>query len=112
MALKLFGFEITRQGEQAEELLPSPVQPNIEDGAINIQTGEHFGIFVDLDGSYRSEVDLLTKYRTMVMQPEMESAVEDIINEAIVHDEKGKIVDIELDDLKGISDDIKTMIRR
>ncbi len=63
MALKLWGFEIKRQGEDAEQMLPTPVNPQIEDGAINIQTGAHYGIFVDLDGSYRSEVDLLTKYR-------------------------------------------------
>jgi hypothetical protein len=106
---KLFGFQIKRAADE-EALHPSPVTPNLEDGAINIQTGAHYGIYVDLDGSYRTEVDLISKYRTMSMQPEMESAVEDIINEAIVHDEDGQVLKIELDDLKQ-PDNIKKMIR-
>src|SRR5208282_5054708 len=97
MALKLFGFEIKRQDEKP--VPESVVSPALDDGAININSGAHFGIYVDLDGTYRSEVDLLSKYRTMAMQPEMENAIDDIINEAIVHDDHGKVVQIELDDL-------------
>lgn len=106
---KLFGFEITRK-DKGQSLPQSPVTPNLEDGAINIQSGAHYGIYVDLDGTYRTEVDLISKYRTMSMQPEMENAIEDIINEAIVHDEDGKTVKIELEDLKQ-PDNIKKMIR-
>jgi hypothetical protein len=106
---RLFGFKITR-GDEDDSLPESAVTPNLEDGAINIQTGAHYGIYVDLDGTYRTEVDLITKYRTMSMQPEMESAIEDIINEAIVHDEEGNIVRIELENLKQ-PDNIKKMIR-
>ena len=107
--IKLFGFRIVRD-EDEESLAPTPVTPQLEDGAINIQTGAHYGIYVDLDGSYRTEIDLITKYRTMAMQPEMETAVEDIINEAIVHDNRGQIVKIDLDDLDQ-PDSIKKMIR-
>jgi hypothetical protein len=106
---RLFGFTITRSNED-ESLPESPITPNLEDGAINIQTGAHYGIYVDLDGTYRTEVDLITKYRTMSMQPEMESAIEDIVNEAIVHDDQGNVVTIELEDLK-VEDKIKKMIR-
>jgi hypothetical protein len=109
MAIKLFGFQIVRAGEE-EVLAPTPVTPQIEDGAINIQTGAHYGIYVDLDGSYRTEVDLITKYRTMSMQPEMETAIEDIVNEAIVHDSHGEVVKISLDKLDQ-PDNIKKMIR-
>jgi hypothetical protein len=108
LAIKLFGFKIVRSEEEA--LPPSPVTPQLEDGAINIQTGAHYGIYVDLDGSYRTEVDLITKYRTMAMQPEIESAVEDIINEAIVHDERGETVKIVMDELPQ-PDNIKKLIR-
>jgi len=107
--IKLFGFRIVRD-EDGEELLPSPVTPQLEDGAINVQTGAHYGIYVDLDGSYRTEIDLITKYRTMAMQPEMETAIEDIVNEAIVHDNRGHIVKIDLDELDQ-PDSIKKMIR-
>jgi len=111
MAIKLFGFKILRGDEEDQQLAPTPVTPQLEDGAINIQTGAHYGIYVDLDGSYRTEVDLITKYRTMAMQPEMETAIEDIINEAIVHDNHGQICKIVLDDLKQ-PDKIKSLIRQ
>ena len=106
--IKLFGFVIKR--DEPDEMPESVVSPALDDGAVNINSGAHYGIYVDLDGSYRSEVDLLSKYRTMAMQPEMENAIDDIINEAIVHDEHGKTVKIELDDLDQ-PDNIKKMIR-
>jgi hypothetical protein len=112
MALKFFGFELVRNSQKSDEQeqLPSVVTPQTEDGSINIQSGSHYGIYVDLDGTYRSEVDLITKYRTMAMQPEIESAIEDIINESIVHDTRGETVKIVLDELKQ-PDKIKKMIR-
>ena len=108
MAIKLFGFQISR--EEDNQPPQTPISQNIEDGALNIETGGHYGIYVDLDGSYRSEVDLITKYRTMSMQPEMDAAIEDIINEAIVHDDRGQIVKIVCEELKQ-PDRIKKMIR-
>lgn len=108
MAIKLFGFQITREEDNQPPQTPIPQQ--MEDGALNIETGGHYGIYVDLDGSYRSEVDLITKYRTMSMQPEMDSAIEDIINEAIVHDDRGQVVKIVCEELKQ-PDKIKKMIR-
>jgi Bacteriophage T4-like portal protein (Gp20) len=108
MAIKLFGFEIVRKGEAS--LPPTPVTPQLEDGSINIQTGAHYGIYVDLDGSYRTEVDLITKYRTMSMQPEIEAAIEDIVNEAIVHDNRAETVKIVVDELNQ-PERIKKLIR-
>lgn len=122
---RLWGWSLTRQakgggslpsqdtsgGQQnPQRLQQTPVTPTMEDGAINVQMGAHYGIYVDLDGSYRSEVDLLSKYRTMAMQPEMENAIDDIVNEAIVHDEKEVAVKIDLDKLKQ-PDSIKGKIR-
>jgi len=108
MAIKLFGFQISRGDDNQPP--QTPIAPQMEDGALNIETGGHYGIYVDLDGSYRSEVDLITKYRTMSMQPEMDGAIEDIINEAIVHDDRGQIVKIVCEELKQ-PDRIKKMIR-
>ncbi len=106
--IKLFGFQISREEDNTPP--QTPISQQMEDGALNIETGGHYGIYVDLDGSYRSEVDLITKYRTMSMQPEMDSAIEDIINEAIVHDDRGQIVKIVCEELKQ-PDRIKKMIR-
>jgi hypothetical protein len=99
--MNIFGFEILRKREETIDasVTPSVVTPQIEDGAINISAGSHYGIYVDIDGSYRSEVDLVTKYRTMAMQPEIEQAIEDIVNESIVHNEEGNSVKIMVDDL-------------
>lgn len=111
MAIKLFGFQISREEDEQPPL--TPIQTQMDDGALNIETGGHYGIYVDLDGSYRSEVDLITKYRTMAMQPEMDAAIEDIINEAIVpgeNDDRGQTVKIMCDNLKQ-PDKIKNMIR-
>lgn len=109
--MNIFGFEILRAKKDMESsTAPTVVTPLIEDGAINISAGSHYGIYVDIDGSYRSEIDLVTKYRTMAMQPEVEQAIEDIINESIVHDEKGSSVQIVVDDLEqpeAIKDKIK-----
>ena len=111
MAIKLFGFELVKpKVESQRDSIASPITPTNEDGAINITTAGSYGFYIDLDGSYRSELDLITKYRTMSTQPEMESAIEDIVNEAIVHDNKGKSVTIILDDLKQ-PDSIKNKIR-
>ena len=100
--MNIFGFEILRKREETLDpsTTPSVVTPQIEDGAINISAGSHYGIYVDIDGSYRSEVDLVTKYRTMAMQPEVEQAIEDIVNESVVHDEEGNSVKIMVGDLE------------
>lgn len=111
-SISLFGWKLVRDDEKQQDrvIQQSPITPSFEDGSINIQTGAHYGIYVDLDGSYRSELDLLTKYRTMAMQPEMENAIDDIVNEAIVHDEDECVVKINLDELDQ-PDNIKKMIR-
>jgi len=100
--MNIFGFEILRKKEETLDpsVTPSVVSPQIEDGAINISAGSHYGIYVDIDGSYRSEVDLVTKYRTMAMQPEVEQAIEDIVNESVVHDDEGNSVKIMVEDLE------------
>lgn len=123
--MRLWGWTLTRQAkgggnlpsqdtsgnqQNPQRIQQTPVTPTMEDGAVNVQMGAHFGIYVDLDGSYRSEVDLLSKYRTMAMQPEMENAIDDIVNEAIVHDDKEQVVKIDLDKLKQ-PDTIKAKIR-
>lgn len=109
MAIKLFGFEIGRS-EDTGINSSTPVSPIIEDGAISISTGGSYGFYVDLDGSYRSEIDLIVKYRTMAIQPEMEAAIDDICNEAVVHEHQSKTVSIVLDDLEQ-PDKIKKLIR-
>lgn len=101
MALNLFGFQISRQKtdvEQQSEKTFAP--PSNEDGALTISAAAYYGTYVDLDGTAKNEVELISRYREMAMQPEIESAIDDIVNEAIVQDDTGKSIRVVLDELK------------
>ena len=106
---KLFGFSI----EDTEPLSPtavSPVPPNNEDGVDHYMSSGFFGSYVDIEGVYRTEFDLIKRYREMALHPERDSAIEDIVNEAIVSDTNDTPVEIELSNLNA-SDGIKKKIR-
>ena len=107
---KLFGFSI----EDNEPLSPgavSPVPPNNEDGADHYMSSGFFGSYVDIEGVYRTEFDLIKRYREMSLHPEADSAIEDIVNEAVVSDSNDSPVEIELSNLNA-SDGIKNKIRK
>jgi hypothetical protein len=107
----LFGFTISRdQTEQEKSVQQSFTPPNSDDGALTIQSAAYYGTYVDLDGTAKNEVELISRYREMAMQPEIESAIDDIVNEAIIQDDDGRITDIVLDDLKQ-PDKIKKAIK-
>jgi len=106
---KLFGFSI----QEKEPLAPtavSPVPPNNEDQADHYLTSGFFGSYVDLEGVYKTEFDLIKRYREMALHPEVDSAIEDIVNEAVVSDTNDAPVAIDLDNLNA-SDGIKKRIR-
>ena len=106
---KLFGFSI----EDNEPLSPgvlSPVPQNSEDGSDFYLSSGFFGSYVDIEGVYRTEFDLIKRYREMALHPECDSAIEDIVNEAIVSDTNDSPVSIELSNLNA-SDGIKKKIR-
>jgi hypothetical protein len=111
MAVELFGFTIAKtKEEEVADTVKSFVPPAHDDGAVEVAAGGVYGTYVDLEGTTKSEADLVSRYRTMAMQPECDSAIEDIVNEAIVIDD-ALPVDIILDDLE-YSDTIKTKIRQ
>ena len=95
--MELFGFEFKRKEEQKP--LPSPVLPDTDDGAVVITAGGSYGTYVDLDGSVRTEAELVAKYREMSVQPEIDMAVDEITNAMISVDEE-KIVKLDLDDVE------------
>ena len=106
---KLFGFSI----EDDDSLSPStisPVPPNNEDESDFYLTSGFFGSYVDIEGVYRTEFDLIKRYREMALHPECDSAIEDIVNEAVVSDTNDSPVTIELSNLNA-SDGIKKKIR-
>ena len=107
----LFGFEIRRAVDPQEEQEKQPAfAPEIkDDGAVVVAAGGAYGTYVDLQGAARTEAELVTKYREMSMHPEVERATDDILNEAIVVEDKEKIIQINLDDTK-LSNNIKKLI--
>ena len=105
---ELFGFEILRK--KPEQELPSFAPKLEEDGALVVSEGGAYGQYVDLEGSVRNEAELVSKYREISMHPDIEMAVDDIVNEAIVMDPKKEIVSLNLDDLEQ-PDNIKKMIK-
>ena len=107
----LFGFTISRQKDEEDSTAQqSFAPPTQDDGALTITSAAYYGTYVDLDGTAKNEVELISRYREMAMQPEIESAIDDIVNEAIVQDDDGKITQIILDDLK-VTDKIKKSIK-
>jgi hypothetical protein len=115
----LFGFTISRgKSEEASLVQQSFSPPTNDDGALTIQSAAYYGTYVDLDGTAKNEVELISRYREMAMQPEIESAIDDIVNEGIVEDDDGKITQIVLDALdqpdkikKAIKDEFNTVLR-
>jgi hypothetical protein len=115
MALTLFGFSISKKEDPVNNN-QEPTQktfalPQNDDGAVTIQSGSYYGTYVDLDGVVRNEIELITRYREMSMQPEIETAIDEIINEAIVMEDSGKSVDINMDELQQ-PDNIKKKIKQ
>ena len=107
---RLFGFSI--EGEDKSPSIQSPVPPNNADGVdYYASSGAGFyGSYLDLEGVYKNENDLLRRYREMALHPEVDSAIEDVVNEAIVSDTNDSPVQIELSNLNA-SDGIKKKIR-
>ena len=106
---RLFGFSI----EDTEKIPPgvvSPIPQNNADGSDHYLTSGFFGQYVDIEGVYRTEFELIKRYREMALHPECDSAIEDIIQEAIVSDTNDSPVEIDLDNLNA-SDGIKDKLR-
>ena len=115
----LFGFTISRDKEiENQQTQPSFSPPANDDGALTITSAAYYGTYVDLDGTAKNEVELISRYREMAMQPEIESAIDDIVNEAICQDDDGNSIKIVLDDVnapekikKAIKSEFSTILR-
>ena len=106
---KLFGFKIEKDDENAKSVV-SPVPQNQEDSSDYYVSSGFYGQYVDIDGVFKSEFELIKRYREMALHPEVDSAIEDIINEAIVSDQNDSPVEIDLENLPA-SAKLKELIR-
>ena len=117
--MDLFGFEINRKKERG--VAPSFVPPANDGTAIEIgrdqgmggfaATGGVIGQYVDMEGGIKNEADLVRRYRTMALVPEVDSAIEDICNESISSNDLDSPVSINLDRVNGIPDGTKEKVR-
>ena len=105
---ELFGFKFEKIKDSGSQ--EKFTEPSSEDGTLEVAGGGFYGQLLDTDGRERTEQDLIRRYRDIAMQPECDSAIEDITNEAIVSDERDQSVSILLDRLE-VSPKIKTKIR-
>ena len=116
MAINLFGFEIRSKNEKERDQSPkSFVEPNEGDGSIQVTasvpgTGGTVSSILDIDGAARSEAELVNRYRSMMQQPEVQQAVDDIVNECVIITDDDKPIELNTDDII-FSDDIKQKIR-
>jgi len=106
---KLFGFSIEDTQDKSAKIV-SPVPKNNEDGVDNYIASGFYGQYVDIEGAYRNEHELIKRYREMALHPEVDKAIEDVVNEAIVTDLYDSPVEVELSNLNA-SESIKKKIR-
>jgi hypothetical protein len=106
---RLFGFSIEDKEKKSASIV-SPVPQNNEDGVDNYISSGFYGQYVDIEGVYRTESDLIKRYREMALHPECDGAIEDVVNEAIVSDLYDSPIEIELSNLNA-SDKLKNAIR-
>ena len=104
---QLFGFSIKSKQEELKG--QSPIPPSADD-AVTTVAGGYFGSYVDIDGVARNEFDLIRRYRDMSMHPEVDSAIDEIVNEAINSSLDDTPVSIELSNLE-VGEPIKKKIR-
>ena len=106
---KLFGFSIDDSQQKPKSVL-SPVPETNQDGVDNYIASGFYGQYVDIEGVYRTEHDLIKRYREMALHPECDNAIEDVVNEALVSDLYDSPVEIELSNVNA-SDKLKSKIR-
>jgi hypothetical protein len=107
--ISLFGWEFKRKEAQKEQL-PSFTPQETNDGAVLISAGSGYGTYVDLDGTVRTEAELVTKYREMSLHPECDAAIDEIVNESVAIEDKN-IVTINLENVKNISEKLANSIK-
>ena len=114
---ELFGFSITRLKKQSDPKQSFTVAP-ADDGTQTIAAGGYFGQYLDMEGTAKTEADLIRRYREIALHPECDLAVEDIVNEAIVANENKEAVRVNVENLpygkdvrRKIEDEFKEVLR-
>ena len=114
----LFGFSFGKNNKNLDSTIiqpdgtlvnPSFVPPEVDDGSTVVGGGGHYGQYLDLDGAVRNDAEMIIKYRSMTAHAEIEMAMEDILNEAIVYELDYPAVKLRLDQ-SNLTDTIKDKV--
>ena len=112
MAVKLFGYTISKDNENSiKSLVQDFATPVPDDGITTVEGGGYFGTYVELDATTKSEADLITRYREAAMYVDVSSAIDEIVTEAIASLDDEKPVQINTDALD-LDDQIKMSIKK
>ncbi len=97
--MRIFGFEIKRPEEEKPVSFAEPIN---DDGALNVGAalGGAYGLLLDIEGSAKTEAELVTRYRSMALTPEIQLAVDEIVNDAISVSSHERTVEVVLDDVE------------
>lgn len=107
--MQLFGFEIRRRPER--DSIKSFTPEVKDDGAVVVAAGGSYGTYVDLDGTVRTEAELVSRYREMSLQPEIDKAINEVVNESIVVEEGKNTIEMVLEDLN-VDEKIKDIMQQ
>ena len=111
MAFEIFGFKIERSSqEKSGEVIPAFTLPENDDGSQMVSGANAYGSYLDIEGQYKNEVELIIKYRDMAQTSDCEIAIDNIVNEAIVVDDTNPSVQIVLDKTD-LTEGIKKKVR-
>jgi len=105
--LTLFGYTIQKKAKEAPK--QSFVVPQDDDGATSINASGFFGTYMDIDTVAKSENDLISRYRDISMYPDADSAIEDIVNEAVASQDDEVVVKVDLEKVD-LSKSVKNLI--
>jgi len=106
--MNIFGFNITR--EQPPKTEKSFVAPSDEGGVESIRAGGYYGTYLDLEGVANNEAELIKRYRDISLMADVDTAIQDIIDDAIANLDDEDPVTLDTDRLK-VSDAVKKQIQ-
>lgn len=108
----IFGWSFGKQkaDESVEKVMPSVIAPEMDDGTQVVSSAAYYGYYVDMDGTIKDDIQAIQKYREISLYPEVDIAIQDIVNEAIPYEDDSPLVEIVLDQLTDVPDNIKDII--
>jgi hypothetical protein len=103
----LFGYTLQKKIKEAPK--QSFAIPQDDDGAAAINASGFFGTFIDIDVIAKNENDLISRYRDAAMYPDADSAIEDIVNEAVAAQDDEAVVKLDLEKVE-LSKSVKNLM--